>query len=218
MIPFDDLLVWCDPVARSGPECMAVDELLFRRMGERPLLRIYEWKGEWVSVGYFGEVEAARKIFGPEVSVVRRWTGGGIVDHRQDFTYSLMIPRDHPVAQQRGAGPYRQIHRAIVSALNELGHQTALVASDSEVDSASCFERPVAWDVVDQEGRKRAGAGQRRLRSGMLHQGSVQVEGREAFSQHLVRWMAKEPEPWTPPEEYLREALVLANEKYALTG
>ena len=79
MKPFPVLRVWCDPVARSGPECMAVDELLLQGLDEEPVLRFYDWDGAWVSVGYFGDLEAAREVFGESVSLVRRWTGGGVV-------------------------------------------------------------------------------------------------------------------------------------------
>ena len=48
-----------------------------------------------------------------------------------------------------------------------------LVGQDSDVDSSSCFEKPVEWDLIDESGEKVAGAGQRRTRKGLLHQGSI---------------------------------------------
>ena len=42
-----------DPDARPGPENMAVDECLLEELGEVPVLRIYDWAGDWVSLGYF---------------------------------------------------------------------------------------------------------------------------------------------------------------------
>ena len=39
----------------------------------------------------------------------------------------------------------------------------------------ACFEKPVAWDLLGENGEKIAGAGQRRSRYGVLHQGSVQA-------------------------------------------
>ena len=48
-----------------------------------------------------------------------------------------------------------------------------MIDEDAEADSPACFEKPVAFDIVDGSGRKLAGAGQRRSRRGLLHQGSV---------------------------------------------
>ena len=49
---FEVLRVWKDSVARSGPENMAVDEWLTTQTAEGPILRIYDWDGDWVSLGY----------------------------------------------------------------------------------------------------------------------------------------------------------------------
>src|SRR6478672_8158419 len=98
---FQKLLLWMDPVKRTGPEAMAVDEWLLET-AFLPVLRVYEWDGDWASVGYFGKIAEARSTV-PEVSWVRRWTGGGLVDHRSDWTYSLALPNSEKLATERGA-------------------------------------------------------------------------------------------------------------------
>ncbi|MGC6426777.1 MAG: hypothetical protein ACON5H_07260 [Akkermansiaceae bacterium] len=60
----------------------------------KPVLRFYEWKGDWVSYGYFQTEAETRDKFGNGVNLVRRWTGGGMADHRIDRTYTLAIPPD----------------------------------------------------------------------------------------------------------------------------
>lgn len=174
------LKIWRDPEARSGPENMAVDEWLFRNAGEVPLLRLYGWRGDWVSLGYFQSLAAAREIFGIEPQVVRRWTGGGVVDHRADATYTLVIPREEELARRRGSESYGVIHRALAESMRDFGMVCALTGEDSESDSAACFQKPVRCDIIGAEGEKLAGAGQRRGRAGILHQGSV-VAPAEAF-------------------------------------
>ena len=170
----EDLELWHDPIPRSGPENMAVDEWLLERE-ESPLLRVYDWLGDWVSLGYFGQRREAEAMMGEGVPLVRRATGGGIVDHRIDRTYTLVLPKSCELARRRGAESYRAIHTALAAALHTVGSEARLIAENSEHDSAACFENPVAWDLVDGEGKKLAGAGQRRTRSGLLHQGSVVV-------------------------------------------
>lgn len=171
---FDELQVWMDPVRRSGPEAMAVDEWLLATV-ESPVLRIYDWLGDWGSVGYFADLEAARATF-PGVDWVRRWTGGGTVDHRADWTYTVVVPTGGPLAMARGAESYRWIHGALAEALREEGIQARLSTGADETGASLCFENPVNHDLVGPRGEKLAGAGQRRTRSSLLHQGSVAAE------------------------------------------
>lgn len=172
---FERLIYVNDGVARSGVENMAIDEFLLRELGEVPILRIYDWAGEWVSLGYFSDAGEARRLFGEEVNLVRRWTGGGIVDHRGDVTYTLVIPRGEELVSGRGNESYCLIHRELAKCLGEGGIGCAVVSRDGEGESGACFEKPVAWDLLGEDGRKLAGAGQRRTRKGILHQGSVRA-------------------------------------------
>ncbi len=165
---------WRDHVVRSGPENMAVDSWLLEQE-EEPLLRVYDWQGDWGSLGYFGAVVEARATM-PGVSLVRRATGGGLVDHRHDRTYTLVLPRGCGLAERKGDESYRVIHSALAEVVQDAGADVSLVEEDSLVESPSCFERPVPWDLVDGRGGKVAGAGQRRNRQGLLHQGSVMFD------------------------------------------
>lgn len=173
---FEQLIVWRDDFPRSGPENMAVDEWLLDSLEDIPVLRLYDWAGDWVSLGYFQSLAAARKTFGNEADYVRRWTGGGVVDHRYDLTYTLAIPRSHELAGRRGNESYCAIHREIAKCLGSGGIRCDLTVEDSTAESVACFEKPVAWDLLGEDGTKLAGAGQRRSRKGVLHQGSVLAE------------------------------------------
>ncbi|MES2659152.1 MAG: hypothetical protein V4689_11085 [Verrucomicrobiota bacterium] len=171
---FEKLKLWVDPVSRSGPETMAVDEWLLETAA-CPVLRVYAWAGDWGSIGYFGKIAEAREVF-PGLDLVRRWTGGGMVDHRADWTYTLAVPAGEPLAGLRGAESYRQIHEILMRALED-EHLEALISDGERATGATlCFENPVGHDLLGVDGRKLAGAGQRRSKSGLLHQGSVAVE------------------------------------------
>ncbi len=168
---FRKMKLWMDPVARPGPEAMAVDEWLLENAVE-PLLRIYQWGGDWASVGYFGKIDEARQAIS-QVDWVRRWTGGGMVDHRADWTYSLVVPHGEKLAAIRGAESYRWIHAALAGVLAGEGTAVRLSDGHEETGAALCFENPVSHDPIGVGGRKLAGAGQRRTRHGLLHQGSA---------------------------------------------
>lgn len=168
---FRKLQLWMDPEARSGPEAMAVDEWLLETACV-PVLRVYRWAGDWASLGYFGEIAAARWAF-PGIELVRRWTGGGMVDHRADWTYTLVVPQGEPLAGLRGTGSYRKIHEKLADSLDEEGLVVRLSDGQEETGDAICFANPVTHDVLGADSVKLAGAGQRRSRQGLLHQGSV---------------------------------------------
>ena len=195
---FQKILVWRDSQARPGPENMAIDEWLMTQLGEVPILRQYEWSGDWVSLGYFQSLRAAKMIFGSASKYVRRWTGGGVVDHRNDATYSLMIPRSGQLASIGGSESYRQIHAALARCLLDRGHSCELVFRDSASNSVACFDKPVEWDLLCQ-GEKIAGASQRRTRQGILHQGSGAVKSPDLTK--LAGFLAQEVIDWTPEIE-----------------
>lgn len=193
---FEHLRVWRDVVWRSGPENMAVDEWLMSQVTAGPILRLYSWAGDWVSYGYFQEKKTARALFGNDVSYVRRWTGGGVVDHRVDATYTLAMPKDEPVARLRGDGSYRAIHEAVAACLCEIGKSARLAETCTEGNSAACFQKAVCWDILGTDGEKLAGAGQRRGRLGFLHQGSVAAT--RADIAFLPDFLAETWDPWRP--------------------
>ncbi len=177
---FERIQLWIDPVRRSGPEAMAVDQWLLET-AQMPVLRVYGWAGDWASVGYFGEIAGASAAF-PGLNLVRRWTGGGIVDHRADWTYTVVAPQGEPLAGWRGAESYRRIHAALAETLAAERIHVRSSEGGEETGAALCFENPVSHDLVGADGRKLAGAGQRRSRLGLLHQGSVAVGCSEAKS------------------------------------
>ena len=213
------LQLWLDPVTRPGPEAMAVDEWLLETAAS-PVLRVYRWLGDWGSVGYFGSLGEAMAGF-PSVQWVRRWTGGGTVDHRMDWTYTVVAPAGEALAGARGADSYRMLHAALAAALVAEGLHVRLSTGAEASGAALCFANPVNHDLIDHAGRKLAGAGQRRTRRGLLHQGSVAAPCDEAASQaRAERLAAGLAAAWKwcefhPPAAWLAAKV---QERYALAG
>lgn len=147
---------------------MAVDESLLRHCAA-PVLRIYGWTVPAVSIGYFQSTSVAPA----DRPFVRRLTGGGLVDHAADVTYTVVLPPEHPLAVAGTAASYRLLHEAIARALNDCGVACSLAAGCGPGESIACFQKPVRFDVLGPDGRKLAGAAQRRSRYGVLHQGSI---------------------------------------------
>lgn len=157
--------------AASGPENMRRDQNLLDNHDGKIILRFYDWFGSWASYGYFqNELQVRTQLQDPSLSLVRRPTGGGIVDHRHDLTYSLILPRKHPLCQRPRKDCYCTIHQALQTAFP---FPTSLAAKTTK--GAACFQAPAAGDILDASGKKIAGAAQRRTRTGLLHQGSIQA-------------------------------------------
>ena len=185
---FPELDVYRDNVARSAALNMAMDEALLEE-ATRPTLRFYRWDHPALSFGYFEKFSDVAE-FQPKRDLVRRWTGGGIVFHGEDLTYTVVIPATADLFGESSKAIYSAVHLALSEALNAKGCRAELVAAgvadgadatvgDSGYSEAgsrnlnACFARPVLADVM-VEGKKVAGAAQRRTRRGLLHQGSIQ--------------------------------------------
>lgn len=195
---------------------MAVDEALLR-LCEAPILRIYQWNEPAVSLGYFQSVEVV-----PEGrSFVRRLTGGGLVDHKNDFTYTLVFPRHHALAQSGTSQSYRKIHESIQKALAFCNIVSRVMPVHSELESSACFQKPVKFDLVDISGKKIAGAAQRRTQSAVLHQGSLLMSSLpEAFISYLTEALEVILETSFQSSQLNKEELELAQkldlERYSL--
>lgn len=222
---FERLVVVDDPDPRTGPVNMAFDELLLDGGKDGPpLLRFYRWVEPAVSFGYF-EVAAAARRFAGSRPVVRRPTGGGMVEHGEDITYTLVVPRSEPFVRLRPAESYRLIHAAVSAALTSGGRRSSSHLEPGgtapAVGENACFQRPVLHDLM-ADGQKIAGGAQRRTRAGLLHQGSVRLVGlvdvswAGALRRFLPVVLAHQHEDRPPSTEEITRAEELAAAKYAL--
>lgn len=186
----------------SPEENMAEDASLIElaNNGGEVIFRQYAWDRDCVSYGYFQDADAVQAVYSDEVALVKRPTGGGVVDHRGDWTYAMGIPVGHVLYQQKAMQTYAAIHECIAGVLREFGIDASLCdeasccGSGRKAEVASCFVRPVMYDVVDgKSGRKLAGAAQRKTRQGLLVQGSIQgsllmgIERDEFFEEFVGR-------------------------------
>lgn len=162
----------CRPAAN-----MAIDEALLERAGRQraPILRSYGWTEPAATFGYFqryAEVESWTRLR----PLIRRPTGGGLVPHDADWTYSMVFPATHGWYRLRAIESYRRIHDWICRAFRDMGVATSLAPTAVKEIPGQCFAGAEQFDLVFT-GRKIAGAAQRRNRQGLLIQGSIQPAG-----------------------------------------
>ena len=170
------------PIRTAGAaENMALDFLLLQRYPETtaPRFRHYEWRGPAFTFGFSQKMEFVRANLpaGETFDLCRRPTGGGIVDHRHDWTYALVLPRGHALYDERAPQSYRAVHECLAAALVALG-QPATVKTECDPGESGpgiCFQRAEFYDVINpQTGKKIAGAAQKRNKHGLLFQGSIE--------------------------------------------
>src|SRR6516225_2273837 len=101
----DTLSYFADAEPRSAAENMALDEAIFFRAAF-PVMRSFRWIRPAVSFVYFTPWRSVIERVG-ERDLVRRWTGGGIVEHGNDFTYSVIFP-DRNLATNAALSLYTQ--------------------------------------------------------------------------------------------------------------
>ena len=215
-------LLWLD--GSHGPYLnMAIDESLLERMDSlgKVVLRFYEWNIPSASFGYSQKPAAVTRT---GLTLVRRPTGGGVVYHDVDLTYTMVIPAGHPICALNRMESYKAIHEPIMKAILDLG-KGAHLAPDLGIkhDRATlqCFVSPSPNDVLAADDTKLAGAAQRRTRKGILHQGSVSLKAGEhdlilnAIREELRKAFDFDYEPFTPDAEFMAAAEKLASDKYA---
>ncbi len=201
---------------------MAVDEVLLESMPQlqTPVLRFYGWTELAASFGYFQKFEEVERLTHLR-PLIRRPTGGGIVPHDADWTYSLAFPTNHEWYALKAVDSYRSVHEWLQAAFAKLGVATEVAPCCLKSTPGQCFLGHERYDLLWQ-GRKIAGAAQRRTRQGLLIQGSVQPPpirpGRDEWEAAMcqsgpggtVQWAAFEPDP-----ELVRTVRLRVAEKYS---
>lgn len=172
----------------DGPANMAFDEALlscFDRSTSSPILRLYGWSPPALSVGRYQDAEAALKLdlcAEEGVPVVRRMTGGGIIYHADELTYSIVCSPEQLGLSGVKEG-FRRLCGFLLGTYRRLGLE-ANFAIDADRSgerlgerTAFCFAGKEEFDVL-VNGRKIGGNAQRRLSGAILQHGSIPLLNR----------------------------------------
>ena len=208
---------------------MALDDVLVQEesLKTEDLCRFFNWRGgPCATFGYAQFYQSCKAQFEALgiMEYTRRPTGGGIVLHRDDLTFSLIF-------NYGGALNVRQIYDKLHGLIKEgfersginfdsYGAQSDYRPSPGGV-SSSCFNNPVGGDLMDG-GRKILGGAMRRYGDRILYQGSLQYKGgrgngefesiiARAFADFLGRSVLSGE---AIPSAIVKEAELLARERY----
>ena len=195
----------------GAAENMAMDAAMLElgHQTGQAMWRIYRWSEPAITFGYSQRWAWVRIQTGDfHGACIRRTTGGGIVDHRADLTYSLTIPPGHPLFRNPASEIYQELHQNLATVLMDQGHLAVLAECQPCSGNAPspgpgvCFDAPEPFDVIHPlSGIKLAGAAMRRSRSGILIQGSLdfrhwndfsRIRFAEVFGDQLDIWLKTE--------------------------
>ncbi len=210
-------------------EQMALDEHLVRVRPGAVTLRFYNWTpGPAVTFGYaqfISEVRHTLKEVHFDGPYARRPTGGGVVFHTDDLTFSLIFP-----FAARPSEIYQKLHGFILSGLAQAGVSARALTGALPVSAyapsinhqaSACFVRPVENDLLTENGQKMLGGAIRRFGSSVLYQGSLQRPGartsplfKRAVIEGVRQFLAVDLHPASCTPEELQAAQELAATQY----
>jgi lipoate-protein ligase A len=156
---------------------MGLDEALLESDEGPPTLRLYSWRPDTLSLGYFqrfADVPGAERAG----AIVRRITGGGAIHHVHELTFSIAASLAHPLYRGTVTDSYARVHAAIRIALEEVGvpahaRGEQRLVSD-RAGTGMCFHKSTPLDLA-WNGKKGVGSAQRRKGGRVLHHGSIKL-------------------------------------------
>lgn len=164
-----------DAVANMAADLMLLE---YYPAPDNVRFRAYAWSEPAFTFGVSQSWAKYRAQVPAHYPLVRRCTGGGLVSHLEDWTFALVIPASHPLFKADAMASYAAVHEALLQALLRQGLPVRLApmpAGAREFQTPDdCSRRAEPNDLVrSDDGRKVAGAAQKRTRQGLLVEGYV---------------------------------------------
>ncbi|MBP7074889.1 MAG: hypothetical protein KBA81_05835 [Rhabdochlamydiaceae bacterium] len=173
--------------AASAASNMEFDAELLRSLAPSaaPILHLYDWIKPSLTYGFFAHPEKLLNLEGVEkhgFDLAKRPTGGGVVFHVWDLAFSVLIPAGSSLYSQNTLENYEFINQVVFSVVQDfVGKSTlmSLTPHDAMMKNPTqaffCMARPTKYDLVVGK-KKIAGAAQRKMKQGFLHQGTIALQ------------------------------------------
>ena len=170
-----------DFTSRDGWFNMALDYHLFSLCEsgcDDAFLRLYTWEPPALSLGFHEpeRIVAAGAAREDGIDIVRRPTGGRVVLHKNDLTYTVVLPT--AAAPGCGTGDfYLRISECIVEGLRPLSADLGIDRGRARANlegARPCFASTSRYEIT-RGGRKVVGSAQRVGRRSVLQHGSIPV-------------------------------------------
>lgn len=152
---------------------MAIDEAILQLMEKDslPVLRFYDWSCPAISIGYSQRINEIEDVKSKGLPIVRRPTGGGVVYHGTDVTYSVVLPKGFGIDMK---DLYFYIQSKIKIGLEKLGFGVTQYRIIEKATPRYCSKIPSFGDIMIGE-KKIGGLAGRRIRGKILCQGYLEL-------------------------------------------
>ena len=176
---------------------MAIDEALLRSFATTsvPVLRLHGWNPPTLSLGRFqraDEVLDLDRCRADRIPVVRRITGGGVIYHADELTYSLVCAPEQIPPASSVKDSFRVLTGFLLSFYRSLGLD-ATYAVDALPEGTRlgertpfCFAGRESFDIL-ANGRKIGGNAQRRQKGAIFQHGSIPLLNRAGIGLTYMR-------------------------------
>ncbi len=159
---------------------MAIDEALlevYEPSIELPVLRLYGWKPQAFSIGYFQNPKDELNLDrcrSEGINFARRITGGGVIFHKNELTYSIVCSKGDLGFSTFSKEAYRTLCSFIIKAYQNLGLKAEYSLQETTRHSNSwfCFSEREKYDIL-VNGKKIGGNAQRRKKEIIFQHGSI---------------------------------------------
>jgi len=165
---------------------MAIDEAIARAHGRGevpPTLRFYGWEPAAVSIGYFQSMRQEVDLDAVKAGgygYVRRPTGGRLIFHHIELTYSVSIQEE--LLPGGVVETYRELSKGLLEGIRLLGAPAELSGGEHDPRkinpagfNTACFDSASAYEL-QVDGRKIAGSAQTRKDGVLLQHGTILLE------------------------------------------
>jgi len=162
---------------------MAIDEALIEiyEFARMPVFRIYGWSPPGFSIGCSQNAEAVLDVPACErdgIPIVKRATGGGIIYHCREVTYSVVCSEQDigtPITVKEG---YKTICSFLLESYRRCGLDPCFAIdcrAGNKIRSSFCFSSFEDYDILIG-GRKIGGNAQKWRRKIILQHGSIPLD------------------------------------------
>lgn len=181
-----------DPVSN-----MAFDEAILRGYelyNSPPTLRIYGWQPAGISIGYSQDPDQMldmTRCRRDSMPVVRRITGGGMIVHADEITYSFVASKADLGLSAHVASSYKIVAQFLMKFYKTLGIDADFAHDAASKDTlgaptALCFAGREKYDIV-VSGKKIGGSAQKRIKDVIFQHGSIPLYLDIKKSEHFLR-------------------------------
>jgi lipoate-protein ligase A len=182
----------------DGPSNMALDEALlssFDPATSPPVFRLYGWNPPAFSIGRFQDAEKTLdpgKCRDAGIEAVRRMTGGGIIYHADEITYSIVCAQKHISGVSSVKETFRKLCAFLLGAYRKLGLDAGFAVERDFSGAmlgrrtAVCFAGKEEYDII-VGGRKIGGNAQRRIKNVIFQHGSIPLSNCLAEAMSYLR-------------------------------